>query len=216
MLQQLHAEKGVAEGLRAAEVRLLGLRTRLMRSSVIQGSTANSSNNPGMLYWTPLTLGTRLKHTEQYCMSNSITTHLGSSTIMPCMHTSQRVKEYYKNTHGNWQLSLRVEKKPLSSHDRQKLASGLSGGIDATWELIDIHVYAVYSAVVDRGFPEGGSNNTVARKARAKFLKPRPLWGKPRPFWSFLRETINPTSSIDLFWTSFLLRWAIAVVFLVL
>ena len=76
-------------------------------------------------------LGTRLKYTEQYCMSNLniIATHLGSSTVMPCMHTSQRVKEYHKNTHGNWQLSLRVEKKPLSSHDRQKLASGLAEGL---------------------------------------------------------------------------------------
>ena len=79
-----------------------------------------------------LKLGTRLKHTEQYCMSNRIATHLGSNTVMPCMHTSQRVKEYHKNTHGNWQLSLRDEKKPLSSHDRQKLAIGLSGGTDTT------------------------------------------------------------------------------------
>ena len=85
-------------------------------------------------------LGTRLKYTEQYCMSNIIATHLGSSTAMPCMHTSlasQRVKGYHKNAHGNWQLNihtctLRVEKKPLSSHDHQKLASGLSeeGGGD--------------------------------------------------------------------------------------
>ena len=47
---------------------------------------------------------------------------------MPCIYTSLaslRVKGYHKNTHGNWQLSLRVEKKPLSSHDGQKLASGL-------------------------------------------------------------------------------------------
>ena len=36
-------------------------------------------------------LGTRLKYTEQYCMFNIIATHLGSSTVMPCMHTSQRV-----------------------------------------------------------------------------------------------------------------------------
>ena len=75
-------------------------------------------------------LGARLKYTEQYCMSNIIATHLGPSTAaMPCMHTSQKVKGYHKNTHGNWQLSIhtiRVEKKPLSSHNRQKLASGLS------------------------------------------------------------------------------------------
>ena len=81
-------------------------------------------------------LGARLKCTEQYCMFNIIAIHLGSSTTMPCMHTSlasQRVKGYHKNAHGNWQLSLhtgtlRVEKKPLSSHhhDRRKLANGLS------------------------------------------------------------------------------------------
>ena len=130
MLQQLHAENRVAKRLRAAGVRLLGLGTRLIHSSVIQGSTAHSSNNPGMLYRT-----THWHLAQDWStLSNSycITTHLGSSTVMPCMHTSQRVKEYHKNTHGNWQLSLRVEKKPLSSHDRQKLASGLSGGIDAT------------------------------------------------------------------------------------
>ena len=75
-------------------------------------------------------LGTRLKYTEQYCMSNIVTAScsLGSKH----QHTSlasQRVKGYHKNAHGNWQLNihtLRVEKKPLSSHDRQKLTSGLS------------------------------------------------------------------------------------------
>ena len=74
-------------------------------------------------------LATRLKkYTEQYCMSNTVATHLGSSTVILCMHTSQsqRVPQEYR------QLSLRVEKKPLSSHNRQKLASGLSDGIDAT------------------------------------------------------------------------------------
>ena len=73
-----------------------------------------------------ISLVTRLKYTEQYCMSNIIATPLGSSTIMPCMHTSERVKEEYR------QLSLGVEKKPLSSHDCQNLASELSGGVDAT------------------------------------------------------------------------------------
>ena len=46
---------------------------------------------------------------------------------------------------------------------------------------------------------KGGSNSTVARE----ILRPRPLWGKPRPFRSFLRETINPTSPIDLFLNEF-------------
>ena len=30
-------------------------------------------------------------------------------------------------------------------------------------------------------FLKGGSNSTVAREARAKILKPRPLWGKTTP-----------------------------------
>ena len=54
---------------------------------------------------------------------------------------SQRVPQEYR------QLSLKIEKKPLSSHDRQKLAGGLSGGIDATahaLRVIDVHT--VYSA----------------------------------------------------------------------
>ena len=40
---------------------------------------------------------------------------------------------------------------------------------------------------IDRGqwriqdFLKGGSNSAVAREARAKFLKPRPLWGKTTP-----------------------------------
>ena len=87
MLQQSRTEKGEAKGLRAAGARLLGLETRLMYSSVIQGSTA--------------------------------------STVMPCMHTSQRVKEYHKNTHGNWQLSLRgdTSKPGLWTH-------GLDRGLD--------------------------------------------------------------------------------------
>ena len=54
---------------------------------------------------------------------------------------SQRVPQEYR------QLSLRVEKKPLSSHDRQKLASGLSGRIDANvhaLRVIDVHT--IYSA----------------------------------------------------------------------
>ena len=53
MVQQLYAEKGVAKGLWTAGVGLLGLGMRLMHSSVIQGSTAHSSNNPGMLYRAP-------------------------------------------------------------------------------------------------------------------------------------------------------------------
>ena len=69
-------------------------------------------------------------------MSNIIATYLGSSTVM---HTSQRIKGYHKNAHGNWQLSLRVEKKTLSSHDHQKLASGLSGGIDATANVLRVN-----------------------------------------------------------------------------
>ena len=43
-------------------------------------------------------LGTRLKYTEQYCVSNIIITHLGSSTVMPChayKPESQRVPQEY-------------------------------------------------------------------------------------------------------------------------
>ena len=58
---------------------------------------------------------------------------------MPRMRTSQRVKVYHKDTHGNWQLSLRVEKKPLSSNDSQKLADGLSGGIDAIMHALRVN-----------------------------------------------------------------------------
>ena len=75
-------------------------------------------------------LGTRLKYTEQYYMSNVIAIYLGSSTMRVYTSlASQRVKGYHKNAHGNWQLNihtLRIEKKLLSSHDRRKLASGLS------------------------------------------------------------------------------------------
>ena len=54
---------------------------------------------------------------------------------------SQRVPQEYRK------LSLRVEKKPLSFQDRQKLASGLSGGIDATVHALRvIYVHTVYSA----------------------------------------------------------------------
>ena len=76
-------------------------------------------------------------------MSNIIAIHLGSSTVMPCMHTShaesQSVPQEYM------QLSLRVEKKPLSSHGRQKLASGLSNGIDATVHALRVnrHTYHI-------------------------------------------------------------------------
>ena len=53
---------------------------------------------------------------------------------------SQWVPQEYR------QLSLRIES-PLSFHDPQKLASGLSGGIDATahaLRVIDVHtVYSV-------------------------------------------------------------------------
>ena len=53
---------------------------------------------------------------------------------------SQWVPQEYR------QLSLRVEN-PLSSHDRQKLTSGLSGGIDATTHALTvINVHTVYSA----------------------------------------------------------------------
>ena len=62
-------------------------------------------------------LGTRLKYTEQYCMSNIIiATHLDSSTVMPYMHTSQRVKGWLPQEYR--QLSL--EKKPLSSHNPER------------------------------------------------------------------------------------------------
>ena len=97
MLQQLHADKGVAKGLWAAGVRLLGLGTRLMHSSVIQGSTAHSSNNPGMLYGTPVCTSSGLKHTTQYCMSNS--SYRNSLGLKHCnaMHAykpeSQRVSQ---------------------------------------------------------------------------------------------------------------------------
>ena len=77
--------------------------------------------------------GTRLKYTEQLLHVQYYRNSLGFKLVWfkhcDAMHTSQRVQAYHKNTHGNWQLSLRVEKKPLSSHDHQKLASS---GIDAT------------------------------------------------------------------------------------
>ena len=84
-------------------------------------------------------LGTRLSNTA------CIATHLGSSTVMPRMDTSQRVKGYHKDTQGNWQLSLKVETKPLSSNGRQKLASGLSGKIDATAHALRVnrHTYRI-------------------------------------------------------------------------
>ena len=71
-------------------------------------------------------------------MSNSIVTHLPVGfKHFNAMHAykpeSQRV--------GNWQPSLRVETKPLSSHDRQKLASGLSGGIDAIAHALRVNRY---------------------------------------------------------------------------
>ena len=44
---------------------------------------------------------------------------------------------------------------------------------------------AWYSSVADPGFLEGGFCYNVARKARAKFWKPRPFLGEPRPFRSF-------------------------------
>ena len=73
-------------------------------------------------------------------MSNSIATHLPVGfKHFNAMHAykpeSQRV--------GNWQLSLRVETKPLSSHDRQKLASGLSSGIDAITHALRVNRYRI-------------------------------------------------------------------------
>ena len=75
-------------------------------------------------------LSTRLKYTEQYCMSNIIATHLVSSTVIlynnTCIYKpeSQRVPQEYR------ELSLRIEKKPRSS--KVRWCHGLSGGIDAT------------------------------------------------------------------------------------
>ena len=63
---------------------------------------------------------------------------MGSSTVMPCKPESQRVAQEYR------QLS-RLELK--RSHDRQKLAGGLRGGIDATGHALRvIDVHTVYSA----------------------------------------------------------------------
>ena len=80
-------------------------------------------------------------------MSNTIATHLGSSTVLNAMHAynckpeSPRVPQEYR------QLSLRVEKKPLSSHDRQKLASGLEERLmQPRMRLVLIGVHTVYSA----------------------------------------------------------------------
>ena len=80
--------------------------------------------------------GARLKYTEQYCMSD-IKYNIAASCSLGSKHwhtslASQRVKGYHKNAHGTRQLSIH-EKKPLSSHDCRKLASGLSeegGGSD--------------------------------------------------------------------------------------
>ena len=61
-------------------------------------------------------LGARLKYSEQYCMSNIITSCLlGSKYCMhACMHTilaSQRVKGYYKNAAAKHDTSLSLELK---------------------------------------------------------------------------------------------------------
>ena len=113
-------------------------------------------------------------HTEQYCISNSSYCNsledLGSSTVMPCMHTSQRVKEYHKNTHGNWQLSLRVEKKPLSLSSQRSSNSGLLMQPRMRWGLIDIHT--VYSAQ-----PIYTLSHAIASSDKVKKLK----IGKWRP-----------------------------------
>ena len=57
---------------------------------------------------------------------------------------SQRITQEYR------QLSLILEKKPLSSHDHQKLASGLSGGIDATTHALRVsrrtYMYRIWHA----------------------------------------------------------------------
>ena len=100
-------------------------------------------------------LGTRLKYTEQYCMSNIITTHLVSSTVIPCMHTSQRIKEEYR------QLS-RLELKRS-----QKLAGGLRGGIDAIAHALRvIDVYTVYSAQPIYTLSHASANSGKVKKLR--------------------------------------------------
>ena len=71
---------------------------------------------------------------------------------------SQWVPQEYR------QLSLSVEKKPLSSHDRQKLTSG---GIDATahaLRVIDVHT--VYSTQ-----PIYTSSHAIASSGKVKKLR---------------------------------------------
>ena len=68
------------------------------------------------------------------------------------MHTSQRVKGYHNPSGLAACILVAQEYRQLSrlelkrSHDRQKLAGGLRGGIDATNALRVIDVHTVYSA----------------------------------------------------------------------
>ena len=77
--------------------------------------------------------GARMKYTEQYCMSNTITAicSLGSKHCV-AMHAymdtklaSQRVKGYHKKAHGIWQLNIHIlrvdheKKQPSPSKARQ-------------------------------------------------------------------------------------------------
>ena len=142
-------------------------------------------------------LGTRLNYTEQYCMSNIIATHLVSSTVIPCMHTSQRVKEYHKNTHGNWQLSLRVEKKPLS-YPTIMIVSG--GFIQPCmhWRLTDVHTvqHTTFYLYVKSG--SGKVNKLRIGKWRQNW-RTKCFWWNPHKscIWNTIRRNLT-TSQIGL------------------
>ena len=74
------------KGSKELGIRLLTVRARNSHSSFVQGSTAHSNNNPGVLQL----LQNILKHygakywPKQYCMSTASLAHLGPSTA--CMY----------------------------------------------------------------------------------------------------------------------------------
>ena len=74
-------------------------------------------------------LGTRLKYTEQYCMSNNLSQLTWFQALQ--FHSCIQARE----SKGTTRIQA-AKPKPLTcfelkrSHDRQKLAGGLRGGID--------------------------------------------------------------------------------------
>ena len=69
--------------------------------------------------------------------------------------------------------------------------------------------YYLYLPVADAGFIEGGPCNSIARKAHAKILGPRPLLPKTTPIFDrFLREASCPICQSLHFQSRSLLRHA--------